>query len=301
MPLQVAVTGASGFVGRAVVASLREDGHRVLSLVRRPAPGDTATWDPATGAIDRDALEGLDAVVHLAGEDISRGRWTTDKKRRIRQSRVAGTSLLAGALATLTHKPAVLVSTSAVGIYGDRGDEILTESSHTGEGFLADVGTAWEAATTPAAEAGIRVVCLRFGIVLDPAGGALERMLLPFRLGVGGPLGSGRQWVSWLTRAELVGIIRFAIDTPTLMGPVNAVSPSPVTFAELARTLGQVLHRPALLPVPPFALRLLFGEMADGMLLASQRCLPGALQEAGYQFQSPELDGALREQLAPGR
>lgn len=301
MTLQVAVTGASGFVGRAVVASLRKDGHRVLSLVRRPTPGDTATWDPATGAIDRDALEGLDAVVHLAGEDISHGRWTADKKRRIRQSRVAGTSLLAGALATQTHRPAVLVSTSAVGIYGDRGDEVLTESSPAGVGFLADVGTAWEAATTPAAAAGIRVACLRFGIVLDPAGGALERMLLPFRLGVGGPLGSGRQWVSWLTRAELVRIIRFAIATPTLTGPVNAVSPSPVTFAELAQTLGQVLRRPALLPVPPFALRLLFGEMADGMLLASQRCLPEALLAAGYQFQSPDLGAALRDQLAPGR
>lgn len=301
MTLQVAVTGASGFVGRAVVASLRKDGHRVLSLVRRPTPGDTATWDPATGAIDRDALEGLDAVVHLAGEDISHGRWTADKKRRIRQSRVAGTSLLAGALATLTHRPAVLVSTSAVGIYGDRGDEVLTESSPAGVGFLADVGTAWEAATTPAAAAGIRVACLRFGIVLDPAGGALERMLLPFRLGVGGPLGSGRQWVSWLTRAELVRIIRFAIATPTLTGPANAVSPSPVTFAELAQTLGQVLRRPALLPVPPFALRLLFGEMADGMLLASQRCLPEALLAAGYQFQSPDLEAALRDQLAPGR
>lgn len=299
--MHVAITGASGFVGQAVVASLRTDGHRVLSLVRRPASGDTATWNPATGAIDRDALEGLDAVIHLAGEDISRGRWTTEKKHRIRQSRVAGTSLLADALGGLKHKPAVLVSTSAVGIYGDRGDEILTETSRTGDGFLADVGTAWEAATTPAAEAGIRVARLRFGIVLDPAGGALERMLLPFRLGVGGPLGSGKQWVSWLTRAELVRIIRFAIITPALAGPVNAVSPSPVTFAALARTLGQVLRRPALLPVPPFALRLLFGEMADEMLLASQRCLPEALQAAGYQFQSPELEGALREQLAPGR
>ncbi|MFN2315241.1 MAG: TIGR01777 family oxidoreductase, partial [Gemmatimonadales bacterium] len=197
--------------------------------------------------------------------------------------------------------PAVLVSTSAVGIYGDRGDEILTETSPPGAGFLADVGTAWEAATTPAAEAGIRVACLRFGIVLDPAGGALERMLPPFRLGVGGPLGSGRQWVSWLTRAELVRIIRFAIDTPTLMGPVNAVSPAPVTFAELAQTLGRVLHRPALLPVPPFALRLLFGDMADAMLLASQRCVPDVLLAAGYRFQSPELEAALREQLAPGR
>lgn len=299
MPMQVAITGASGFVGRAVRASLEQDGHRVLSLVRRPTPGDTAMWDPATGMIDRNALEGLDAVIHLAGEDISRGRWTADKKRRIRQSRVAGTSLLAGALATLTRRPAVLVSGSAVGIYGDRGEEVLTESSATGSGFLADVGTAWEAATAPAAAAGIRVVHLRLGIVLDPAGGALDRMLLPFRLGIGGPLGSGRQWVSWLTRSELVRIIRFTMDTPALTGPVNAVSPAPVTFADLARALGRVLHRPAVLPVPPFALRILFGEMADEMLLASQRCHPEVLRAAGYQFQSPGLAGALRGLLAP--
>ena len=297
--MQVAITGASGFVGRAVAASLAEDGHRVIALVRRPTAGDTAQWDPDRGEIDRDALEGLDAVIHLAGESISEGRWSEDKKRRIRQSRVAGTSLLAGTLATLTHRPAVLVSASAVGIYGDRGDEVLTEASHTGTGFLAEVGTAWEASSAAAATAGIRLVQTRFGIVLHPSGGALGRMLLPFRLGIGGPLGSGDQWLSWLTRTELVRILRFAIETPALSGPVNAVSPSPVRFREFARSLGEVLGRPAVLPVPAVALRVLFGEMADEMLLASQRCLPEALLAAGYSFHSPDLTGALRDLLAP--
>lgn len=301
MPRRVAVTGASGFLGRALVRSLEADGHRVLRLVRRPAPGDVATWNPETGAIDAEALEGLDAVVHLAGDDISGGRWTAEKKRRIRQSRVAGTTLLARTLAGLRHRPAVLVSAAAVGIYGDRGDEVLTEASAPGEGFLAEVGRAWEAATSPAEEAGIRVVQPRFGIVLDPAGGALARMLLPFRLGVGGPLGPGTQWVSWLTRAEVVGIIRFALDTPALQGAVNAVAPAPVTFRDLATTLGAVLHRPAVLPVPAFALRLLFGEMADALLLASQRCLPTALQAAGYRFQDPELRAALAAMLSRQR
>lgn len=301
MTARVAVTGASGFVGRALVARLEADGLRVVRLVRRPGPGDVVTWDPAAGAIDAGALEGVEAVVHLAGEDISGGRWTAEKKRRIRQSRVAGTALLAGALASLRRPPRVLVSASAVGIYGDRGDEVLTEASAPGHGFLSDVATAWEAATTPASAAGIRVVTPRLGIVLDPAGGALARMLLPFRLGVGGPLGPGTQWVSWLTRAEAVGIIRFAIDTPNLAGAVNAVAPAPVTFAGFARALGAALHRPAILPVPSLALRLVFGEMAEGLLLASQRCIPEALQAAGYRFEAPTLPEALATMLGSGR
>lgn len=296
--MRIAITGATGFLGRALSRSLAADGHQVVPLVRQAVTEEAVTWDPESGAIEAEALEGLDAVVHLAGESIASARWNAERKRRIRRSRVKGTSVLATALAGLRQPPAVLVSASAVGIYGDRGDDLLTESSPIGTGFLAEVGAAWEGAADPARQAGIRVVHPRFGIVLDPAGGALKQMLLPFRLGVGGPLGTGRQWVSWLTRRDAVRLIRFALDTETLTGAVNAATPNPATFRDFARALGRALHRPAVLPVPAFALRLRFGELADAVLLASQRVQPAVLSQAGFQFEAPDLEPALRDLLA---
>jgi len=295
--MRIAVTGASGFVGRALVAALRADGILVHALVRGAVGPDEIGWDPATGRIDAGRLEGMDAVVHLAGESIAGGRWTAARKARIRQSRVDGTGLLARTLASLRQPPAVLVSASAVGIYGHRGDEALTESSAPGTGFLAEVVAAWEAAAEPAAAAGIRVVLTRTGMILDPDGGALEQMLPPFKLGVGGPMGGGRQWTSWITLEDMVAVIRWAIATPGLTGAVNVVAPAPVRNAELARALGAALHRPAVVPAPAFALRLMFGEMADEMLLASQRCLPDALLTSGFRFRHPELLPALRAVL----
>jgi uncharacterized protein (TIGR01777 family) len=296
--MRIAITGATGFLGRALSRSLAADGHQVVPLTRKSGTENAVTWDPESGTIEADALEGLGAVVHLAGESIASARWNAERKQRIRQSRVAGTSVLATALAGLRQPPPVLVSASAVGIYGDRGDEVLTESSPAGSGFLAELGAAWERAADPARQAGIRVVHPRFGIVLDPSGGALKQMLLPFRLGIGGPLGTGRQWVSWMTRGDAVRLIRFAIDTQALSGAVNAATPHPVTFRDFARALGRALHRPAVLPVPAFALRLRFGELADALLLASQRAVPAALTAVGFRFEAPELEPALRDLLA---
>lgn len=301
MALRVAVTGASGFLGRALVHALEGRGDTVLRLVRREAGAGEAAWDPERGTLDAAALEGLDAVVHLAGEGIADGRWTAARKARIRNSRVLGTRLLSGALAECARPPAVLVSGSAMGIYGDRGDELLTESSALGSGFLAETGALWEAAAEPARAAGIRVVHPRFGMILHPGGGALARMLPPFRLGAGGPLGHGRQWVSWLSLDDAVAVILFAIATPALSGACNAASPVPVTNAEFARTLGAALHRPAVIPVPALALRLMFGEMADQALLASQRLVPAALETVGYRFRDRELAPTLQRLLdGPG-
>jgi uncharacterized protein (TIGR01777 family) len=290
----IAVTGASGFIGSAVVATLAAEGHRVLRLVRRPAEsGDEVAWNPDGGQIDAARLEGVDVVVHLAGESIAGGRWNAERKQRIRQSRVAGTGLLAGALARLASKPRVLVSGSAMGVYGDRGDEVLTETAAPGTGFLAEVGQAWESAADPARRAGIRVVHPRFGMVLHPSGGALERMLPPFRMGLGGHLGNGQQWMSWITRADAVAVIRAAILDETMSGPVNATSPNPVRNSEFTRLLGAALHRPAIAAVPAFALELLFGELAREALLASQRMIPARLTELGFQFNHPDLESAL--------
>jgi uncharacterized protein (TIGR01777 family) len=294
----VAVTGATGLVGSALVRSLEADGHRVLRLVRaRPAAGgDSVYWDPAKGEIDAAGLEGVDAVVHLAGENIAQ-LWTAARKRRIRESRVRGTRLLAEALAGLSRPPRVLVSGSAVGFYGNRGDERLEEDAPPGTGFLAGTAVEWEAAADPARARGIRVVHPRLGVVLSREGGALAKMLLPFRLGLGGRVGSGKQWFAWISEADVVGVLRWMMETETLSGPANTVAPGEVTSAEFTRTLGRVLGRPTLVPVPAAALRLAAGEMGEETLLASQRAVPARLLRAGYRFRHPELEGALRAAL----
>ncbi len=297
--MKVLVTGASGLVGSALVPFLTTGGHRVTRLVRsqpRPSVAEMQ-WDPAAGIQDLTSLEGMDAVVHLAGENIASGRWTVARKARIRDSRVTGTRTLCEALARLSQPPKVLVSASAIGYYGDRGAEALWENSAFGTGFLPEVCRVWEEATQPAVQTGIRVVLLRIGIVLSPTGGALAKLLLPFKLGLGGILGSGKQYMSWIALDDVVGAVNHALVTDTLRGPVNAVAPFPVTNGEFTRTLGRVLGRPTVFPVPAFAARLAFGEMADELLLASTRVEPKRLLATQYTFRCPELDGALRHVL----
>ena len=294
--MRVAVSGSTGLVGSQVVASLSAAGHEVVRLVRRPpAPGEKVVrWNPEKGEIDAAGLGGLDAVVHLAGENIASGRWTAARKAAIRDSRVNATRLLCETLAGLARPPKTLVCASAIGYYGDRGADVLTEESPPGTGYLAEVCREWEAASEPAARKGIRVVVLRIGVVLSAKGGALSRMLSPFRAGLGGVIGSGRQYVSWIALDDLVGIVLHALHSGELRGPVNAVAPVPVTNRELTEALGKVLSRPTLLPVPAFALRLAVGEMADALLLASTRVAPRRLEETGYRFRFPELREALR-------
>jgi len=290
----IALSGASGLLGSAVAPALAAAGWQVRPLVRRaPNPGEIR-WDPAAGTIDASALAGVSAAVHLAGESIADGRWTPARKARIRSSRILGTRLLSESLARLPVRPEVLVSASAVGIYGDRGDQLLDENSPLGTDFLAEVGKEWEGATAPASDAGIRVVHLRFGIILSKEGGALPRMVTPFQLGAGGPIGNGRQWMSWISIDDAVTIILEALRNGDMHGPFNAVAPEPVRNAEFASRLGEVLHRPALVPAPAFALRLLFGEMADAALLASQRVVPARLTALGFSFRHPTLAEALR-------
>lgn len=291
---RVAVTGASGLVGSALAAALTREGHEVVPLVRRPAREQEIAWDPMKGQLDRDRLEGVDAVVHLAGESIASGRWTPARKEAIRSSRVEGTRVIAEGLAGLSRPPRVLVCASAIGYYGERGDAVLTEQSGPGEGFLPEVCRAWEDAAEPARAAGIRVVHLRLGTVLAQHGGALPRMLLPFTLGLGGVIGSGRQWLSWIELGDLVGAIRHAIATEALAGAVNATAPQPVTNAEFTRVLAKVLERPAFFPLPEAMVRLVFGELADALLLQSARVVPARLQETGFAFTHPDLESALR-------
>jgi uncharacterized protein (TIGR01777 family) len=291
--VRIAITGASGLVGTALQERLRGDGHEVVPIVRRQGVPGSIVWDPAHGRLDPADLEGLDAVVHLAGEGIGDRRWNDEHRRKVLESRRQGTALLCEALASTTARPAVLVSGSAVGWYGDRGDEVLTEQSGPGQGFLTEVATAWEAATAPAEAAGIRVAHLRTGIVLDGTGGALPKMALPFKLFVGGRLGSGRQWMSWIHLDDEVGAIRFLLDHD-VRGPVNATAPTPVTNAVLAKALGRALHRPSVVPVPAFGPRLVLGrEMADSLLFISQRVVPEVLVSNGYRFEHPDLDEAL--------
>jgi len=295
--MKILIAGSHGLVGTALIKSLEAEGHEIFRLVRH-YPGSEAEieWSPDRYSIQLARLEGFDAVVNLAGESIAE-RWTEEKKRRIRESRVKGTKLLGDALANLTQPPKTFICASAIGYYGNRGDELLTETSAPGDDFLAQVCVEWEQATALATEKGIRVVNARFGVILDAKGGALAKMLPPFRMGVGGKIGSGEQWMSWIALDDVVGALKFALVNETLNGPVNFVAPNPVTNAEFTKTLGKVLSRPTLFPIPAFGVRWLFGEMADALLLASQRVEPSKLRDVRYEFLNPDLDGALRRAL----
>ncbi len=298
--MKIVVSGSTGLVGSALTPVLASLGHDVVPLVRRPtAVGERAlAWDPERGLIDCDGLEGIDAAIHLAGENVF-GRWSPAKKQRIRESRVRGTRLLSDALAGLTRPPKTLLAASAIGYYGDRGDEAVSEWSAPGDDFLAYVSRDWEGATTAAARAGIRVVNMRFGVVLTPAGGALAKMLPAFRLGFGGRVGSGHQYLSWITLDDTLNAIVHVLATPRLVGPVNLTAPNPVTNREFTRTLGKVLRRPAVLAVPTFALRIAFGTEGAAMLQSGQRVLPGCLEGSGFHFRFGMLEPALRHLLAP--
>lgn len=294
------VTGSSGLIGTALCAALRGDGHDVVQLVRRqPAGPDERGWDPAAGKIDESALAGIDGVVNLNGVGIAEHRWTDDQKQLILDSRVDSTSTLATAIASADAPPAAFVSASGVDYYGSsEADDGLTEQSAAGDGFLADVCREWEAATEPAAQAGVRTVVLRTGIVLSPDGGPLARQLLPFKLGLGGRLGTGDQWISWISLHDQIRVIRRALEDQALAGPLNATTPNPVRQREFANTLGTVLSRPTLLPTPVVALRALYGsELVRTLLLEGQRVLPAALVDAGFEFEHPDLEGALRAML----
>ncbi len=294
----IAITGASGFIGQALSVHLKARGKRVRPLVRPGRSADDAiAWDPDEGQLESVDLEGVDAIVHLAGENIADGRWTEQRKTDLKQSRVRGTTLLAHALSRMSRPVPTWISASAVGFYGDRGDELLDEESAPGTDFLAALSQAWEQAAAPAIDAGVRVVNARIGIVLDPTGGALAKMILPFKLGLGGKIGSGRQFMSWISLVDAVRAIDHLLQRDDLSGPVNLTAPKPVTNAELTRSLASSLHRPSLLRVPAFAARLAFGEMADGALLGGARVLPKRLLASGFEFDFPEIDGYLRHCL----
>jgi uncharacterized protein len=296
--MRVLIAGASGFIGNAIRPALTAAGHQSAALVRRAPVGDEVQWD-AGQPLDPRKFAGLDAIVHLAGKRIS-GRWSDQVKREVRESRVLGTQTLAATAAEsfrMTGRPRVFVAASAIGYYGDRGDDELTEDSKPGSGFLAEVCQEWEAAAQRAAEAGIRVVNLRIGVVLAKHGGALGEMLLPFRLGLGGPIGDGRQYWSWITLDDTVGVFLFALSNESLHGPVNVVAPQPVRNEEFVRALGKTLHRPAIFPLPAFVVRILFGEMGDALLLGSANVRPAKLEAAGYSFRHPELTEALQSVL----
>jgi uncharacterized protein (TIGR01777 family) len=294
--MRVAITGASGLIGSALVPALEREGHEVVRLVRREptAPGE-ARWDPDAGTVDDSALADVDAIVHLAGENIGQ-RWTESVRRRVLDSRVEGTRLVAETAARLPGKP-VLVAASAIGYYGLRGDELVDETSRKGPGFLADVVEAWEAAADPARAAGVRVAHLRQGVILTKQGGALERMLLPFRLGLGGRIGSGRQWLSWVSLDDVVAAYLFALDHP-LEGPVNVNAPGAVTNRDFVKSLGRALHRPTLFPVPGVAVKTLFGQMGEETVLGGQRVKPAKLEAAGFAFAQPDIDSGLARALA---
>ncbi|HTZ47777.1 MAG TPA: TIGR01777 family oxidoreductase [Verrucomicrobiae bacterium] len=302
--MKILVTGSTGLVGSALVSELKQAGHTVCRLIRpdtnteaiRGDDGFDVKWDPATGELGGAAV-GADAVVNLAGASIADGRWTDERKKILRSSRVDGTRALVGALAKMAARPRVLVSASAIGIYGDRGEEVLTEESQAGADFLNVVARDWEAEAEKAETMGIRVVRVRLGVVLAKHGGALPVMARPFRFGVGGRIASGRQWMSWISLEDVVGVIRLALENGAIRGAVNAVSPEPVRNSEFTRVLAHALHRPALFPAPAFVLRLILGEMADGLLLASQRVVPAKLERLGYHFIHANLQEALATAL----
>lgn len=300
--MKLLIGGSHGLVGTALIRSLETDGHEIFRLVRHAPKSQTEVeWSPDRYSIALARIEGFDAVINLAGESIADGRWTDDKKRRIRESRVKGTKLLGDALANLTVPPKTFISASAIGYYGNRGDEILSETSSPGADFLAHVCTEWEEATALAKEKGIRVVNTRFGIILDAKGGALAKMLAPFRMGVGGKIGSGKQWMSWIALADVVGGIKFALAHDSIRGPVNFVAPNPVTNAEFTKALGHALSRPTLFPIPAFGVKLLFGEMGEALLLGGQRVEPKQLMSEGYQFEYSQLESALAKILNNGQ
>jgi uncharacterized protein (TIGR01777 family) len=297
--MRILVSGSSGFVGSAIVPALISSGYEIGRLVRPQATAGShdVRWDPDGGRLDADHLYGYDALIHLAGENIASGRWTSARKEAIRKSRVDGTLLLCRALAQAERPPKVMVAASAIGYYGSRDDEVLRESSERGRGFLPAVCVAWESATEPAEAKGIRVVHLRFGVILAPHGGALKKMLLPFRLGLGGIVGDGRQYMPWISLEDAVGAVQHALENDSLRGPVNAVAPQAITNREFTQALGRALGRPTIFPMPAFAARLAFGEMADALLLASARVAPEALLSSGYRFRHPDIASALRHLL----
>lgn len=297
--MRVLITGGTGLIGQGVRKQLRAEGADVLILSRKPAvTGESIQWDPDAGRIDHSSLEGFDAIIHLAGENIGAGRWTDARKERILRSRVDSTRLLAETIVQLESPPQVVISSSAIGYYGDRGDELLTEESAPGAGFLTDVCVAWENAIQPVVKRGIRTVIPRIGVVLTPEGGALQQMLPLYKFGLGGKLGSGKQYWSWIAFEDVIGGMIFALRSPALNGPVNFVAPHPVTNSEFNSSLASTLHRPAFFAAPRFALRLALGEMADALLLSSMRVSPSKLKQGSYQFAHVELGPALRAILS---
>jgi uncharacterized protein (TIGR01777 family) len=293
--MKIAIAGASGLIGSAFLASVEDEGAEVTRMVRGSPKAGEIEWHPNQDAIEPTKLEGFEAIVNLAGENVAEGRWTDEKKKKIHDSRVHGTHLISEAIAKVVNKPRVFLCASATGIYGDRPEETLHEHSESGGGFLAGVCREWEKATEPAAKAGVRVVNLRFGPVLAPHGGMMEKMLTPFRMGLGGKIGSGKQYISWVAIDDVVGAMKLALQDESIRGPLNVVSPNPVTNEEFTKALGDALSRPTVMAVPAFAARLAFGEMADEMLLASQRVIPKRLKDARFNFQYPNLVDAVRK------